>query len=60
MPSPRRRSSPSRSLLFFLLSKWSKRRARKIEQLKAGDPKGGRPPKDGKGRERGDKSGGPP
>ena len=35
-------------LLFFLLSKWSKRRARKIEQLKAGDPKGGRPSKDGK------------
>ncbi len=43
-------------LLFFLLSRWSKRRARKLEELKAGEPKGTKPPRDGKG----DKSGGRP
>ena len=53
-------------LLFFLLSKWSKRRARKADQskpehLETGDPKGRRPPTEGRpDRTRGaDRDGGP-
>jgi hypothetical protein len=48
-------------VLFFLLSKWSKRRARKVEELERADPKGKKPPGDGKTDKNGGagKSGGP-